>query len=130
MHILSKLRQDGIISEYVESGKRDFALEFSSSLNYSKYIKGATYVSLENSMIIQEEISNSLIEATLDHRPDSQPLCFRFRKYLPMCLYPCQNTTIYGIIFPKFKSSIVDTRHVWIVATLVSRIELLWRIIF
>ena len=32
---LSKLRQDGIISEYVESGKRDFAHEFSSSLNYS-----------------------------------------------------------------------------------------------
>ena len=66
---LTNLRQDGVISEFVEAGKRDFAENFSSTIDYSKYIKGAAFVSLENSMLLQEEMSNNRIQASLDYQP-------------------------------------------------------------
>jgi len=127
---LSKLKQEGIISEFVEKGKRQFASEYSNSIDYSKYSKGATFVSLENSILLQEEMTNKCIKGTLDHRTDSPPVCLNFNKYWPLCLYPCQNTTNYGIIFPKtpnFHSNEVDTRYIWTLATMLIRVESLWQ---
>ena len=37
---LSKLREEEVISEYVEDGCRDFASEYSQHIDYSKYAKG------------------------------------------------------------------------------------------
>ena len=73
---LNKLTQDGVLSEFVEKGKRDFAEKYSRTIDYSKYLKGATYVSLENSMILQEELSNKYIQASLANQPGSRQITF------------------------------------------------------
>ena len=128
---LNKLRQNGVISEFVETGKRDFAEKYSSTIDYSKFIKGATFVSLENSMILQEEMSNNHIQASLGHQPANRQVTFYVKKYWPICLYPYQNTSIHGVIFPKipkFKSKHSDTRNIWTLASILSRVESLWKI--
>ena len=127
---LTKLKEDGVISEFVESGKRLFATRFSSSIDYSKYTKGATFVSLENSMSMQKEMLNQTISAFVDHC-DSPTVWFEFKKYWPLVLYPCQNMTTYGVIFPKvpnFCCNVVDTRNIWTLAALLCRIETLWKV--
>ena len=78
---LSKLRQDGVISEFVEAGNRDFSKKHSSTIDYNKYIKDTTFVSLENSTILQEEISNNRIQASLDRQPGNRPVTFYLKKY-------------------------------------------------
>ena len=55
---LSKLRQDNIISEYIESSKRAFSNRFSSTIDCFKYTKYAAFVSLEARMILLEEMTN------------------------------------------------------------------------
>ena len=127
---LTKLRKEGVISEYVESGKRNFANEFASLMDFSKYAKGATYVSLESSMILQDEVSDRKIDAELDHR-ESQPVRFLFNRYWPLCLYPCQTTTLHGVIFskvPNFQSTKSDTKMVWTFTALLCRVEVIWRL--
>jgi hypothetical protein len=52
---LSKLREENTISEFVESGKREFANRYSSSIDYSRYRKGATFVSHEASVVLQRK---------------------------------------------------------------------------
>ena len=51
---LTKLCTKNVISEYQDKGKRDFADQFSQSIDDEIYNKGATYVSLENSTILQK----------------------------------------------------------------------------
>ena len=51
---LTKLCTKNVISEYTEKGKRDFSNQFSKSIDHEKYIKCATYVSLENSIILKK----------------------------------------------------------------------------
>ena len=61
-HLL-KLREENVISEYVEAGRRSFASTFSASIDYSRYIKGGSYVILESSIILQNENSDRTIKA-------------------------------------------------------------------
>ena len=59
--LLIKLRQENIFSEYVDSMEQTFANHLSIKIDYLKYIKGATFVSLEASMILQDEMTNRQI---------------------------------------------------------------------
>ena len=74
---------------------------FASTIDYLKYTKGDTFVSLEASMIFQDKIINRQIRVLLDHR-ESQNVSINFFKYWSACFYPFQNMTLYGVIFPKF----------------------------
>ena len=76
---LSKLMQEKIIYEYVESAKQEFDNSFSSTIDYLKYTKGATFVNLEASIILQDEMKNRKIQVLLDHK-DSQPVSITFFK--------------------------------------------------
>ena len=74
---LTTLKKESVIGEFVKSGKRNFANEFASPMDLSKYAKGATYVSLESSMIVHDEVSDRKIDAELDHN-ESQSVRFFF----------------------------------------------------
>ena len=65
---LSKLSQEKVISEYFESIKISFSNRFSITIDYLKYTKGATFVSIGESMIFQDDIKNRQIRVLLDHR--------------------------------------------------------------
>ena len=65
---LTKLKEEGEISKFVESGKRNFADEFSSSTGYSKHVEGARHISLEEIIMLQDEASDRKIETELDHQ--------------------------------------------------------------
>ena len=67
---LSKLREENIISQYVEDGRRSFASSFSSSVNYERLAKGSTYISLESSVILQNENANQIVSAWIDYDDD------------------------------------------------------------
>ena len=84
---LSKLREENVISEYVESGRRDFATRFSRSKDYSRFVKGGTYVSLEASISLQNENRCRSIKALLDHRAGTIPVRLNFNKYWSEYLY-------------------------------------------
>ena len=130
--LLTKLREENIISPRIEDGRRSFASSFSSSTDYSRYWKGATYVSLESSIILQNENNNKSISAWLDHENDIPATKMTFKKYWFDALHPCQNMTEYGVRFaklPVLTNRNHDTRLIWIVAALLSRIEILWRLI-
>ena len=128
---LSRLRKEKVISEYVESGQREFADRFSSSLDYTRFTNGGTYVSLEASISLQNETACRTIKALLNHR-ETIPVRLTFNKYWRECIYPCQNMTSHGVTFPKlpkFVNYSIDTRLIWTVAALLSRVEALWQVI-
>jgi hypothetical protein len=128
---LSKLRSENVISKFVESGKRNFANRYSNSIDYPRFTKGATYVSLEASIVLQNEMTDRKISAWLDHR-ESQPIRFSFKKYWPYVLFPCQTMTSHGVVFPKvpmLTSNDIDTSLIWTVAALLCRVEPLWKIV-
>ena len=62
-----QLSSDKIMSEYIEKEKRCYAENFSQTMNYTQYNYGATFVSLEASIILQREISNEKIEAIVNY---------------------------------------------------------------
>ena len=64
-YYFSKLRQENIISEFVESGKQEFAASFSSNIDDSKYSKGSKFVSLKASIILQDETKTEKSELRL-----------------------------------------------------------------
>lgn len=128
---LTKLRREKIISEYVENGKRQFAQEFASTIDYSKYINGAMYVSLETCMTLQKETTDRKTKAVIDNRENTRPIEVNFNTFWSSSLYPCQTTNSHGVMFVKVPtfSNNIDTQMIWIVATLIVRVEPLWKII-
>jgi hypothetical protein len=132
--LLTKLREEDIISPHIEDGRRSFASAFSSSTDYSRYWKGATYVSLESSVILQNENSNRNISAWIDYinQPERPAIRVSFKKYWSDSLYPCQNMSDYGVRFAKvpiLQNRNISTKLTWTVAALLSRVEILWRLI-
>jgi hypothetical protein len=129
---LSKLREENIISKYAEEGRRSFASSFSSSIDYSRLTKGATYISLESSIILQNENSNRTILAWIDYENDRPSIQVSFKKYWSDSLYPCQNMSDYGVRFSKvpiLQHHHHNTRLIWKVGVLLSRVESLWRLV-
>ena len=49
---LTHLRKEGHISEFVKTGRRAFAMDFASSVDFARFSKGATYVPLQSSIIL------------------------------------------------------------------------------
>ena len=77
---LSSLVSQGVISDVVAQSKVEAAQSFSQSVDYEKYYAGATYVSLENSMVMQSEMSNRRVHGILE-RDDSPDVPIMFNKY-------------------------------------------------
>ena len=94
---LRKFRQDNIISEFFETGKREFPARFSSYINYQKYSIGATLACLEASIILHDKMKKQQIRNFLDHRGSQSVICI-FTNYWSECLYLCQN--MISVIFP------------------------------
>ena len=95
---LTKLRIENVISDYVKKGEREFVTRYSEGINYDMYTKGATYISLEDSILLQRETKNNKISALYDDGDNPQPIRMFFNKYLSKYLYPCQNMTSHGIV--------------------------------
>ena len=77
---LQTLQKEKIISEVVAKSKISMAKSFSSKFDYSKYYKGATYVSLEASVMLQNEASSRQITATINKR-ETADVCVSFNRY-------------------------------------------------
>ena len=93
---LKRLRQEKVISKYIEQGKRQHATDYSSTIDYEKYYYGGTYVSLETSMILQREAEGRRISGWIhdnDHNIEK-----RFKRYWPLVIYPCQTMTNHGVL--------------------------------
>ena len=62
--------------------KISMAKSFSSKFDYSKYYKGATYVSLETSVMLQNEASHRDIKAIIN-RTDTADVQVSFNRFWP-----------------------------------------------
>ena len=96
---------------------------------YPPYTKGATYVRLESSMILQNHNTNRNITAWI-YNSYSQPVRLSFKKYWSDCIYPCQTMTRHGILFPKVSyllSNDSDMSLIWTIAELISGVKSLWK---
>ena len=68
----------------------------------------------------------------IDHFENGNDYTISFNKYWSASLYPCQTMSVYGVMFPKlpsFKVSNRNTSTIWAVASLLTRIEILWQLI-
>ena len=124
------------MSPYVAHEKHLFAHHFPDNLTYSKYCNGATYVPLEGKSIIKKEISNPFISVIVDDNKDCDTEAILIsQKYWPAVIYPCQTTSNFGAHFyevPSFKTNGIfnnDSGVPWVVATLLTIIESLWRLV-
>ena len=95
---LQTLQKEKIISEAVAKSKIDMAQSFSSTFDYNKYYKGATYVSLEASVMLQNEGSSREIKATINKigLPD---VCVSFNRYWPGEFIISKNIMVIIILF-------------------------------
>ena len=129
---LTKIRVEKVISEYVETSKRDFAKEFSETIDYDLYYKGGTFVSLEASMVMQRETRSRMRKVLIDDNETERVHTQSFPKVWSAALYPCQNMTSHGVICPKVPnlySSKTNTQLSWTICGLISRVELLWKLV-
>ena len=63
--LLNQLVDERILSKEAATGKRKYASTSISSVDFSKYYRGATYISFESAMSMQKDISNNdMISAT------------------------------------------------------------------
>ena len=63
--LLNQLVDERILSKEAATGKRKYASTSTSSVDFSKYYRGATYISFESAMSMQKDISNNdMISAT------------------------------------------------------------------
>ena len=127
---LTTLNKEHIISNYTEKGIRDFAIQFSQDIDYDKLTKGAAFISLENCIMLQRELEKNSLSAYYDHGDTPQPIRKQFSRYWSQCIYPCQNMTKFGVIFPKIptlNSSEYNTINIWTVAAIMCRVEVIWR---
>lgn len=123
---LNSLVDDEIMSDFLAEDKRKHAVEFSQEVNYEHYTYGSTYVPLEAAMVMQRENSDRSVEVIVNGDGDTVTI----NKYWSSTLYPCQQMTSHGIAFPtipKLQSSSVKTKNVWILGSLLSRVERLWK---
>ena len=77
------------------------------SFDFDSYCSGATYVPLEGALIMQREISNSVVTTHDDEIEKYSPAVATYRKCWPSMLYPCQKVNALGAMFmviPKFCS--------------------------
>ena len=63
---ISNLVDENVMSEVVAASKVEHAKCYSNDFDYEKYYKGATYVSIENSMILQKESLCRDVKALVD----------------------------------------------------------------
>lgn len=83
-------------------------------------------------MILQNENANQIVSDWIDYDDDRPSVRVSFKKYWSDSLYPCQNMSDYGIRFnkvPILHNRYENTRLIWKVSVLVSRVESLWRMI-
>ena len=109
---------------------------FFDNFNYIKYCNGATYVPLESAFIFKKEISNPFISIIVDDNEDGDPeATVTFQKIWSYVIYPCQTTSTFGVYFsqvPSFKTNSIfkiDSGFPWVVATILTIIESLWRLV-
>ena len=87
-------------------------------------------MSLEASMILQEENNNKIISSTVDHHPDGTARQVSYDRFYSLCLYPMQTMSEHGIIFPKvptFEKTENPTSVIWVISALLTRVEKLWK---
>lgn len=126
-HLL-KLQKEKVISQFVAESKVEFSKEFSSEVSYEPLYYGATFVPLESAMVMQKEIQSRETSAIIDDVDDEVPHeNVTFNKYWSATIYPVQNMTNYGVIFPTTPK--IRSPNIWILSALLIRIEALWRII-
>ena len=140
--LLHQLTNNGIVTNWTANGIREHATSYSNNIDYDLYSIGATYVPLESAMMLQREARDRTCIAFIDDRvtnDDGEPLPMTrvfFKKIWPSSIYPCQKMDSYGAMFvtvPSFNSKgagcRIDTQMVWILSTLMTHVEPLWRLV-
>lgn len=127
---MSLLVEENQMSECVAESKRDFARQYSENINYEDYTYGSTYVPIEASIIIQRENEDRTVEADILDLQTNTTETIKYNKFWSSAIYPCQTMTKEGTMFPtipQLRSQRTNTKTIWTLATVISRVEALWR---
>ena len=133
--LLSQMVEEGTMSKFIANSKKHHARIKCDSFDFDSYCSGATYVPLEGALIMQREISNSVVTTHDDEIEKYSPAVATYRKCWPSMLYPCQKVNALGAMFlviPKFCSPKLDLVEklksclIWEIVRLLLNIEEIW----
>ena len=123
------------MSKFIANSKEVHATIKYGSFDFNSYCSGATYVLLKGSLLMQREISNSVVTSHDDEVDNKSPTVVSYRKCWPSMLYLCQEKNEYGAMFlviPKFCSRKFDLVEklksyiIWEIVGLLLSIEEIW----
>ena len=131
--LLDNFEQDGYMTSSTVNGLRERALKnCPSDRILQKCLHGATYVELEDAMIIQREIgSDNTIKITLDGNNNETPTVITTKRNWLQTIIHCQKNDMdgYGATFhvvPVFKTGEYDTRILWLLSGMLVCVKELW----
>ena len=88
--LLSQMVEEGSMPKFIANSKQFHARIKYDSFDFDSYCSCATYVPLEGALIMQREISNSVVTTHDDEIENNSPAVAMYRKCWPSMLYPCQ----------------------------------------
>jgi hypothetical protein len=137
--LLSTLCKDKVISVKIAASMRKYASSTCRDIDFESCVQGSTYVPVMAAITLQRELQTKEITMIWDDRvgvdgnnnplPNQISIC---KKIWPSVLYPLQKNNSYGAYIPCVpycKSNDKSTSMLWVVGTLLTRVEILWQAI-
>ena len=131
MHLDTLVKAKVISSETAEN-MRESANDLPNERRYKRLSKGATFVPIRAAVGFQEEMNENSIVITYDNRNNNTEVNpgvrVKITRYWPLYLYPCQNSTEYGVqpvVIPSFRGDNKNTM-IWIIAAIACQVEPVW----
>ena len=127
--LLNKYCEDVIISKFIANCWQREAEAYCADIDFDNLQRGATYVPFECAVEMQKGLKSREIKVIWDDRGENLPETINYckKKWLSI-LFLLQKYDRYGIDFPELltmhsTSSDEDTSLLWIVSTLLTRIQ-------
>lgn len=128
--LLTQLTKEKVISKYADNEKRKEIKKMAENIDFDKYIYGSTFVPLEVAMSLHREREDKLISCLLDNRGDDlAERDIRFEKYWTTYIFPIQNSSSHGAMFPTVPMFNLQHRDhdestfIWIICALLIKNE-------
>ena len=129
--LLDKLQEDGYITKGMVEARRERARFINPSQDMmNKCREGATYVDIEDTLMMQHEIGNDqMIKVIYDGENSNRINVIETKRSWVKSIIYAHKMDTYGSRFPvipSFKSNEMDTRIVWMTAGLITLVKELW----
>ena len=122
-----------IISRQVVIARQEESRKYCEKIKWKPFYSASTYVPLEASFAMQRDLKKRDIKVIWDDHGENLPenVVYCRRSWLPI-ITPLQKCDTYGSDFvsiPVLRNATEDTSLLWIIVSLMTRIETIWQMI-